>query len=36
MIQEIETNQIIPTLEHLIQIADLGKVTLDWLLRCDK
>ncbi|AYG00911.1 helix-turn-helix domain-containing protein [Lactococcus allomyrinae] len=36
MIQEIEANQIIPTLEHLIQIADLGKVTLDWLLRCGK
>ncbi|QDK71829.1 helix-turn-helix domain-containing protein [Lactococcus protaetiae] len=36
MIQEIEANQIIPTLEHLIQIADLGKVTLDWLLRYDR
>ncbi|AYG00849.1 XRE family transcriptional regulator [Lactococcus allomyrinae] len=32
-IREIEENQFVPSLEHLIQIADLGEVTLDWLLR---
>ncbi|AYG00361.1 helix-turn-helix domain-containing protein [Lactococcus allomyrinae] len=32
-IREIEDNRFVPSLEHLIEIADLGKVTLDWLLR---
>ncbi|AYG00587.1 helix-turn-helix domain-containing protein [Lactococcus allomyrinae] len=33
LVWEIEENKFTPSLEHLIQIADLGEVTLDWLLR---
>ncbi|AYG00383.1 helix-turn-helix domain-containing protein [Lactococcus allomyrinae] len=32
-IEEMENNQFIPSIEHLIEISDLGETTLDWLLR---
>ncbi|AYG00212.1 helix-turn-helix domain-containing protein [Lactococcus allomyrinae] len=32
-IDEMENNQFVPSLSYLIQIADMGNVTLDWLLR---
>ncbi|QDK71167.1 helix-turn-helix domain-containing protein [Lactococcus protaetiae] len=33
IIDEMENNQFVPSLSYLIQIADMGNVTLDWLLR---